>query len=169
MRPASTFFGLDVLADQDVDLALVCLLAGVEVEPWILFHLRERHELHRILLADGRGDLGEIAAVGSGVHLDRRVTRHVERVEPAERERLAVGAHGRGPLQADEAGFELVGVEANRRVARVEDDAPVVQVTQCVRARSNRERAAFPAGRVANDAGVFRDLLKRHRLPQSIW
>ena len=94
----------------------------------VLLDVGISHELDRILPFNGRRDLREIAPCLPRRDLDCSITRHVERIEFAERERLSVRADGGRSVQAHQPGLELIGVEPHRGVARVEHDAAVVQV-----------------------------------------
>src|SRR5687768_5470812 len=72
--------GLDVLADQDVQVAPGRGSTGVEVERRVFLNVSEPYELNRILPFDRRCDFGEVAPALFRIDGDGRVAGNVQRV-----------------------------------------------------------------------------------------
>ena len=73
--------GLDVLARGGYSTpASSASAARGEMQPRILLHVGEFHELNGIPLLDRRRDLRQVTAVGARLDLERRIARHVERI-----------------------------------------------------------------------------------------
>ena len=104
--------------------------AGLEVQPGILLHVGEGHELDRVALLDRRRDLREIAAVGA-----RRAPRTPRRAARRARRRARIWYVDAVRSRPWLSPFRQIRPVSNppvstssRRIAAVENDAAVVQV-----------------------------------------
>src|SRR5687768_16726160 len=156
--------GLDVLADQNVELALAARPSGSEMQSGILLHVPEGDELNRVSLGDRRRHLCDVATTGACAHLDGGIARHIYRVVLAELISPAFGCDSSDSPEADQARFAISGLETKRGVAFIQDDAAVMQIScgGC----AGRDGDGAPSSRrgITDDAAVCGNRLDVHRL-----
>ena len=99
------------------------------MQPGIVLDVGKPDELDGVPGGHGRGDLRQIAAARAGLDRECLVARDVQRVVFRQRVRLPAGFDVRLAAQADQRGFPLTRLDAERRVAGVENDPAVVKIS----------------------------------------
>lgn len=84
---------------------------------------------------------------------DLAVARNVNSIVAIELKRLAACPDCRFPVEADQSDFVLIAIERDRRMARVQSDAAIVQVTR--RGWTRRQRVAVPSLRASSVRNKF--------------
>lgn len=120
--------GFDILAKQNIQIALKRRLSGDKMQRRIFSHIGKRNEFKRIFIFDRRGNFSEITTFAFWLYCDLRISRNINRIIRRKFKTLAADRNFSFAFQTDESGFMFAVLKLQRLIVRTENNPPVMQM-----------------------------------------